>query len=75
MMREARNRKSSSNCWMRDGPGQKVTTLHNSCVLNKIEYTLDRCGYAMYTQCLLTKMFFLIATERQQGLDESEVPC
>lgn len=50
MMREARNRKSSSNCWMRDGPGQKVTTLHNSCVLNKIEYTLDRCGYA----CILS---------------------
>lgn len=34
MIREARNRKSSSSCWIRDGPGGKSGVLTSHCAVH-----------------------------------------
>lgn len=42
MMREARNRKSSNNCWMRDAPAEKSRTSRGSGGESQSEKSQER---------------------------------
>lgn len=77
MMREARNRKSSNSCWIRDGPENELHILTSHiALLNTHKHLkhvkrLQMCVHVSFS--LLTKMFLLISTQWEQCLDEAEV--
>lgn len=82
IMRDARNRKSSNSCWIREGPEQKDRAPHlqhslkrqcdqrqhtaNQRYLSRVHVNESECNR-------LTKLLLLVATEREQSLNEAQM--